>query len=1079
MKKITHLLIVLLFTSSAFTQDFYDINTIQTIEIEFAESNWDQLLDQEKSGDNNYTKATSVTINGTNFNEVGVKFKGNSSYDANQTKNPFHIELDTYVDQDYQGYKDIKLANVFTDPSFVRETVAYSIVNQYMEAPKANYSNVYVNGVLMGLYTNTEAITKTFIDKHFGSKNNAFFSCSPPEGASPQTTTLPSLTYLGTNSLSYDDAYEIKSDDDEDATIAEQHWNDLIELTNILNNDISNIETVLDVDMAIWMLALNNVLVNLDSYIGQFKQNYYLYKDNNNQFKSIMWDLNMSFGTFSQTGEESTGGGPGGGRGGNSSGELSSTTEKAQLDHLLHDDDNNFPLFSKLLAIPEYKKMYLAHYKTILTENISNSKYLTLANNYQSIIASAVTADTNKFYTDAQFTGNINTDYAVDRNTASGLTNLMGSRSTYLNSLSDFNATQPTISNITPSVTTPTVGDVISITANVANANTVYLNYRVDETASFTKVEMDAKGNNAYSSDVTINNVFFQYFVYAENDNIGAFLPAKAAYEFYTMESNFTTITAGDLVINEIMASNTETVTDQDGEYEDWIELYNNSNQTLSLDNLYLSDDSTDLTAWQFPSGLTIAPGAYLIVWCDKDEEQTGLHADIKFSLSGESAILSYGTSNSIIENITFGVQLADKSYARNPNGTGDFVIQSPTYNATNNGGVVEGEIDKISVGDLVINELMASNITTVTDQDGEFDDWIELYNNSSETLSLDNLYLSDTYADLTTWRFPAGLTIAPGSYLIVWCDNNDEQDGLHADFKFSAIGENAILSYGNEDSIIESVSFGEQIDDKSYARRPNGTGDFVIQSATHNYNNNSGVIVEVETYDKITAGDLVINEIMTSNETIVADQDGEYDDWLELYNNSSKTLSLDNLFLTDDATVLTAWKFPDGTTIAAGGYLIVWCDNDAEQTGLHTSFKFSTSGDRVILSYPDGTTLEDITFGEQQVDMSYARVPNGTGNFQIQDATYNSTNGNSLSLDDFENNLNVRFYPNPIQSILNIESTSTSIKTLRINSILGKELFNKSDFDTNKTILDFSNYSKGIYFVTINNSKIIRVIKE
>lgn len=555
----------------------------------------------------------------------------------------------------------------------------------------------------------------------------------------------------------------------------------------------------------------------------------------------------------------------------------------------------------------------------------------------------------------------------------------------------------------------------------------------------------------------------------------------KIENENSTTQPVFSTIKTGDIVINELMASNTNTVTDQDGEYEDWIELYNNSNQTVSLNNLYLSDDSLDLTAWQFPNGLTIAPGGYLIVWCDKDFEQSGLHADIKFSLGGESAILSYGTDSSIIENITFGVQLADKSYARNPNGTGDFVIQSPTFNASNNEGVLEDEIEKIVEGDLVINELMASNISTVTDQDSEYEDWIELYNNSSKTLSLDNLYLSDNFSDLTTWRFPAGLTMDPGSYLIVWCDNDSEQTGLHADLKLSAIGENAILSYGDEDSIIESVSFGEQKDDKSFARRPNGTGDFVIQSPTFQFNNNSGVIVvEEEDFEKIAEGDLVINEIMTSNETIVTDQDGEYDDWIELFNNSSKTLSLDNLFLTDDATVLTTWKFPEGTTIEAGGYLIVWCDNDDEQTGLHADFKFSSSGESAILSYGDGDSIiENVTFGEQQTDMGYARVPNGTGNFQIQSPTYNYNNGNNLSVNEIEKTVNYNFYPNPIKTELFIETSGNIIQTIKINSLLGQELLNKDSFNSTKTTLNFSNFSRGVYFVTINNSKIIKVIKE
>ena len=656
-------------TQKSFSQDFYDINTIQTIEIVFAQSNWDELLDIEMAGDNNYTQAESVTINGVLFETVGVKYKGNSSYNPNYTKNPFHIELDTYIDQDYQGYKDIKLANVIFDPSFVRETISYNIAGQYMDAPKANYTNVYVNGTLIGLYTNTEAITKRFVDDTFGSKTNAFISCSPPDGAGPGSNAYPNLEYLGNNSSSYEDAYEMKSDGADD-------WDELIELTNILKNDITNIETVLDVDKALWMLAFDNVMVNLDSYIGEFKQNYYLYKSDAGVFNSVVWDLNMSIGVFSMTGE-----GP----------PLNSTTQKAQLSHLLHLNSTQFPLISKLLAVPRYKKMYLAHYKTILTENITNSNYLTLANDYQALIAAAVQADNNKFYTYAQFVGNINTDYNLGQNTAPGIANLMNARGNYLAALSDFTVTQPTISNVVPSNNDPDVGDVVTFTATVTNSNAVFLGYRTNQHAPFTKIQMfddgahndGAAGDNVFGIDVIITNDYTHYYVYAENTNIGAFSPARAQHEFYTLNASYVPIAVGDLVINELMADNETIVMDQDGEYDDWIELYNNSNQTVSLDGLYLSDDPSDLLQWAFPTGLTLAPNSYLIVWCDKDLDQDGLHADIKFSAGGESAILSYA-DGTVIENIEFGQQQTDLSYSRIPNGTGNFVIKQPTFGVDN-----------------------------------------------------------------------------------------------------------------------------------------------------------------------------------------------------------------------------------------------------------------------------------------------------------------------------------------------------------------------------------------------------------
>ncbi len=678
MKKIT--LFLFFCANLSFGQTFYDENTIQDIRIVFSQSNWDALLDAAEASDA-YVQATSVTINGTLIENVGVKYKGNSSYNASYNKNPFHIELDTYQDQDYQGYTDIKLNNVIYDPSFVRETVAYNITRKYMHAPLSNYANVYVNGTLIGLYTNVESISKKFVDSHFGSKTNAFFNCSPPAGAGPSTTNLPNLAYLGTNSTSYESAYEMKSD---------TGWDDLINLTNTLSNNVTNIETILDVDRALWMLALDNVMVNLDSYIGQFKQNYYLYKDDNGRFNPIKWDFNMCFGTFNMTGSSG------------SSGTLTTTTSKRQLSHTLHSTESSWPLVQKLLAVPTYKKKYLAHYKTILTENFSNNSYYATAQAFQTLISASVSADPNKFYTTAQFTSNMTTDVSVGMNTAPGLSNLMPGRVTYLSALSDFTATQPTISNVTTSNNNPMIGNTVNFNATVTNVtgSSVYLGYRTDALLPFNKITLyddgahndGVAGDNIYGNSITISSVTTQYYIYGENTTIGKFSPERAEHEYYTLTATYPTITPGDLVVNEIMAQNTNTVTDPHGDYSDWFELYNNSTNTISLDYLYATDDPTNLLKWQFPSGLTIAPNSYLIVWADEDLNQDGIHADFKFSAAGESCILSY-SDGTIVDSVTFGVQTANMGYARIPNGTGNFVIQAPTYNANNESLSISSEV--------------------------------------------------------------------------------------------------------------------------------------------------------------------------------------------------------------------------------------------------------------------------------------------------------------------------------------------------------------------------------------------------
>lgn len=678
-KKAVFIATVALFSNSFQAQNFYDEATIQTIEITFAQSNWDQLLDNAYSTTGDYIMATSVTINGTVFDSVGVKYKGNSTYTASQVKNPFHIELDTYKEQDYQGYKDIKLSNVKNDPSFVREVLSYKIGRQYMDAPKSNYANVKVNGTLIGLYTNSESISKVFLKDRFDSKNNTFVKCNPPAGAGPTSTNLPRLTYLGTDSANYYTAYELKSD---------YGWDELLDLCDTLNNTSSAISQILDVDRALWMLAFDNVLVNLDSYIGAFAQNYYLYRDDFNRFIPIIWDMNESFGKFSMLG----------------SGTLNTTTQKQQMSHLLNSTDATYPLVSKLLANPLYKRMYLAHVKTILLENFDNNSYFTSAQAMQTTISASVQADPNKFYTYANFTSNLTSDITSGGgpgggSSTPGISNLMNGRSTYLLAQSDFTQTEPTISNIVASNTAPVLNDVVNFTADIANGTTVYFGYRTQAYAPFQRVLMyddgahndGTAGDGKYGVAQTMSTSFFQYYIYAENTGIGKFSPVRAEHEFYTIELG--TIPAGDVVINELLASNESTQADQDGEYDDWIELYNNTSATINLTGYYITDDATDLTQWAFPSGTTIPANGYLIVWADKDLTQTGLHANCKLSASGETLYLLNGST--IVDQITFGAQTTDVSYGRYVNGTGNFITMAPTFLSQNSNILAVASIEK------------------------------------------------------------------------------------------------------------------------------------------------------------------------------------------------------------------------------------------------------------------------------------------------------------------------------------------------------------------------------------------------
>ena len=127
----------------------------------------------------------------------------------------------------------------------------------------------------------------------------------------------------------------------------------------------------------------------------------------------------------------------------------------------------------------------------------------------------------------------------------------------------------------------------------------------------------------------------------------------------------------------------------------------------------------------------------------------------------------------------------------------------------------------------------------------------------------------------------------------------------------------------------------------------------------------------------------LVINEFMASNNSAsgIHDPQGDYDDWIEIYNFGDIPINLAGMYLTDDLDEPTKWQIPGGypsqTTVPAGGFIVFWADNETGDGPLHTNFKLDADGEQIGLFGTDGSTLIDgITFGEQAANISYGRYP-------------------------------------------------------------------------------------------------------
>ncbi|MFM2226378.1 MAG: hypothetical protein RJA07_2580 [Bacteroidota bacterium] len=675
---------------------FYNIDSIQKIEITISQSNWDYQMDTAVYGAGGYILASQVKINGVIFDSVGVKFKGKSSYDSTRKKNPLHINLDyIHTNANYAGYSDIKLSNEYADPTWIREVLGYKILRNYMDAPQSNFAEVYINGVYYGIYTSDENLNKVFLTKHFYSSGGSYFKSNPTNVISGH---LPSLIYINSDSANYYDSYEM---------VSKKSWKDLIDLCDTINNNFTGIEKVLDVDRAIWMLAFNNVTVNLDSYSGLFAQNYYLYRDENARLNPIIWDLNMCFGGFVNTGL----------------GSLTPNTMRS-MTPLLHSTNTSRPLIKNILSDVRFQKMYIAHMRTINNEFFVNKKFDTLVTKLQSIVDTAVQKENFGLYSYSQFQNSLITNYPNGSTIVPGLDSLMMNRASYLQSHSLFTQVPPTISNIVSSPSAITFGSTVNIVCHVSNATDVLLGYRNFIEKKFTKVKMYDDGNHndgaaldgVYGASILANSSLIQYYIYAENANAGMFSPERAEHEFYTLIVNIPTAQKGDIVINEFLAKNTSYGVNELGSHEDWIELYNNASTPISLKGLYLTDDYTNPTKYAFPSSATINANGYLIVFADNGvNSNTYLHANFKLSSTADMLMLSNGTTS--FDSISFSSQLADASMARCPNGTGSFKLGWPTFKKLN---CANGVDEIISNNKLFVYPNPASQLIVISHQSPE-----------------------------------------------------------------------------------------------------------------------------------------------------------------------------------------------------------------------------------------------------------------------------------------------------------------------------------------------------------------------
>lgn len=522
------LLLVCVFLTS-FTpiqaQSFYDAGKIQEVRIQFPFDNWVYLLDSLRfNGDG--LLGGSVRINGVAYENAGVRYEADQPFSPGEMRNSLHIRLNYMEEsQHLEGHQTLHFSNALRDPSMVREVLGFEIASSYMPAPRANYARVYINDKLYGLFVNVETIEPVFLEKHFGSSDGAFFKARSysqydnfPEGC--KRSLYGSLEYES-DSECY--LYNFNQ-------LSKGGWDQLIELSRVLNQSPDKIEKILDVDQTLWMLAFNNVLVNLNSYSGQHSENFFLYQDAAGIFHPVIWDLNLCFGSFKSTGQGSD----------------LRLKQLMELDPMLHVANPTKPLISKLLTNETYKKTYLSHMRTIVWDFFKNRKYEERAKELQREIMEAFVQDPNKFYRYEEFNVSLYSTIGK-RSSIPGIIELMDARSNYLEKSTDLAVVPPTIKDATAlgrsQFSSKPVEDFIIVAQVEKFPKRVRVMYRSSEGGKYMEAPMndDGKDGDVKAGDgiytATIKpggSDSIEYYIMAENATLMAIDPPNYMWKGHT-----------------------------------------------------------------------------------------------------------------------------------------------------------------------------------------------------------------------------------------------------------------------------------------------------------------------------------------------------------------------------------------------------------------------------------------------------------------------------------------------------------------------------------------------------------------
>jgi CotH kinase protein/Lamin Tail Domain/Secretion system C-terminal sorting domain len=650
----------------------FDPNIVPRIDIHIAEQDLATLFEPGNEFSDFEHPVTFIFNNGITtdtLEEAGLRFRGNTSRTA--AKKSYKISFNTYVPgRDFHGLKKLNINGEHNDPTVSRARVCWNLMyNSGIIGSRANHVELYVNNEYYGLYANVEHIEEDFVDLRYGNDSGNLYKCLWPA----------TLEFEGSNPNSYKQefggrrAYDLKTNTGADNYI------DLSLFITALNNTPANeficeIEKVFNVTDYLKAMAFEILVAHWDNYVAN-KNNFYLYRNPaSGLFEYIPFDLDNTLGV-----------------------NFFADYDFSQQDIYDWDEpaSDPRPLYRRFMEIPEYKDLFSYYINELINGPLSNAAV--------SPLLDAVQAQSENYVANDPF---YPLDYGFDMNDfqnnfeestghwfiPDGIrSHLEARRNSALQQL-ELNDISPVISHFQQHA--PGINDSIFISAKVFDdqqLSSVQVLYQVGTNPNVIIQDMfdDGLHRDGLPDDgifgiglAPIGNNSNVYYTIQAIDNIGQ-INTRPVCGVRTIAFEAHPIT---LRINEFMADNNSTITDEAGEYEDWIEIHNYGSSSISLAGKYLSDNPELPAKWPFPF-ISIAPGQFLLFWADSDQEQGERHTNFKLTKDGEHIGIYDSAANYYvpIDGLSFGPQETDVATGRVPNGTGPWQsMDTPTPGASN-----------------------------------------------------------------------------------------------------------------------------------------------------------------------------------------------------------------------------------------------------------------------------------------------------------------------------------------------------------------------------------------------------------